>query len=144
MNQRSDTDRVLRHWLADGPSQMPDRILDVVADRITRQPQRRIWRLLGRLTMTPAFKYGLAVAAVIVKRADTGGAHSERGHRPTDHRHDAVHAAIDIASAVTRPPSALGRRRFNFATRTAHHPPEQLDDVPDGRPQRGRRWIETS
>ena len=66
MNQRSDTDRLLRHWMSDGPSTMPDRVVDVVADRISRQRQRRTWRLFGRLTVTPAFKYGIAVTAVLV------------------------------------------------------------------------------
>ena len=66
MNKRSDTDRVLRNWLSDGPATMPDRVVEVVADRISRQPQRRTWRLDRRLTMTPAFKFGIAAAAVLV------------------------------------------------------------------------------
>ena len=31
MNERSDMDRVLRHWFADGPSEMPDRVVETVA-----------------------------------------------------------------------------------------------------------------
>ena len=65
MKQRSDTDRVLRHWLSDGPATMPDRVVDVVADRISQQPQRRAWRLIRRPTMNATFKYGIAIAAVL-------------------------------------------------------------------------------
>jgi hypothetical protein len=66
MNQRSDIDRLLRHWMDDGPTRMPDRILDVVADRISVQRQRRSWRLLRRLPMTPLLKLAAAAAAVLV------------------------------------------------------------------------------
>jgi len=66
MNQRSDIDRVLEIWMDDGPSVMPDRIVDVVADRISVQGQRRHWRLLRRLPMTRLLKLGAAAAAVLV------------------------------------------------------------------------------
>jgi hypothetical protein len=66
MNKRSDIDRALRVWMADGPSVMPDRVVDVVADRISVQGQRRSWRLLRRLTMSPLFKLAAAAAAVLV------------------------------------------------------------------------------
>ena len=45
MNDHSDIERVLATWFDDGPSTMPDRVVDVVADRIGRQSQRRAWRL---------------------------------------------------------------------------------------------------
>jgi hypothetical protein len=66
MNQRSDIDRLLRHWMDDGPTRMPDRIVDVVADRISVQRQRRSWRLPWRLPMNSFVKLGAAVAAVLV------------------------------------------------------------------------------
>jgi hypothetical protein len=66
MSERSDIDRLLRHWMDDGPSTMPDRIVDVVADRIGVQSQRRSWRLLRRLPMNPLIKLGAAAAAVLV------------------------------------------------------------------------------
>jgi hypothetical protein len=66
MNQRSDIDRLLRHWMDDGPSTMPDRVVDVVADRISVQRQLRSWRLLRRLPMNPLFKLGAAAAAALV------------------------------------------------------------------------------
>jgi hypothetical protein len=67
MNERSDMDRVLRQWFDDGPSTMPDRVVDVVADRITRErqrPARRLhWRPFG---MNSTIKIGAAIAAVLV------------------------------------------------------------------------------
>jgi len=63
MNQRSDIDRLLTTWLDDGPTTMPDSVVDVVADRIGRTRQRRSWRLLRRLQMNTYVK--LAAAAVI-------------------------------------------------------------------------------
>jgi len=66
MNHRSDIDRVLQVWMDDGPSTMPDRVIDVVADRISVQPQRRSWPLLRRLPMSPLVKFGAAAAAVLV------------------------------------------------------------------------------
>lgn len=67
MNERSDMDRVLRHWFADGPSEMPDRVVDTVADRIGRQRQRRSWRLPWRpFDMNSAIKIGAAIAVVLV------------------------------------------------------------------------------
>jgi hypothetical protein len=44
MTQHSDIDRKLRHWMDSGPSTMPEHVVDVVADRIGRQAQRRSWR----------------------------------------------------------------------------------------------------
>jgi hypothetical protein len=66
MTQRSEIDRVLEVWMADGPTAMPDRVVDVVADRISVQRQRRSWRLLRRLPMHPLLKLTAAVAAVLV------------------------------------------------------------------------------
>jgi hypothetical protein len=67
MNQHSDIDRVLSRWFEDGPNTMPDRVVEVVAGRIGRQPQRRTWRLLGRsTTMNTQIKLVAAAAAALV------------------------------------------------------------------------------
>ena len=60
MNERGDISPTLQHWLADGPTRMPDRVVNVVADRIAREPQRRGWRLRWR--RRPKVNAGLAVA----------------------------------------------------------------------------------
>jgi hypothetical protein len=67
MNEHSDIGRVLRHWFEDGSDTMPDRVVDVVADRIAHKRQRPAWRLLWReADMHPMVKYGAAIAAVLV------------------------------------------------------------------------------
>jgi len=66
MNDRLDIDRVLGHWFEDGPTAMPDRVVDVVARRIRLRPQRRAWRFLRRPPMRTPIAYGLAAAAVLV------------------------------------------------------------------------------
>ena len=67
MTQQRDIERLLDHWFADGSSVAPDRVIDIVADRIERQPQRPAWRLDWRhLTMNPLAKAGVAIAAVVL------------------------------------------------------------------------------
>jgi hypothetical protein len=61
---------ILDRWLDDGPTEMPDRVIDVVALGISRQRQRPAWRLDWRhLTMNPLAKAGAAIAAVVLVAA---------------------------------------------------------------------------
>lgn len=64
--ERSDFDRALRSWFDDGPTVMPDRVVDGIAHRIARQPQRRTWRLRGRPFMNTYAKLAAAAAAILV------------------------------------------------------------------------------
>jgi hypothetical protein len=67
MNPDREIDNVLGTWLTDGPTAAPDRVLDVLTDRIARQPQRPTWRLDWRPTrMTTTFKLGTAAVAVAI------------------------------------------------------------------------------
>lgn len=66
MNQRSDIDRVLEVWMADGPSAISDRVVDVVAARIGVQRQRRAWPFPWRTNMTAPIKLAAALAAVLI------------------------------------------------------------------------------
>jgi hypothetical protein len=45
MTHGRDLERLLDSWLADGPTIAADRVIDDVAARIARQPQRPAWRL---------------------------------------------------------------------------------------------------
>lgn len=59
-------ERVLDVWLGDGPTEVPDRVLDAVLDEIERTDQRR--RFGGALrgwTMTETFKTLVAAAAML-------------------------------------------------------------------------------
>jgi hypothetical protein len=67
MTTNRDLERLLDAWFADGPSEVADRVIDDVADRIERQPQYPAWRLRPwRTLMSPTFKLVAAAAAVLV------------------------------------------------------------------------------
>jgi len=67
MNQQRDIERLLDHWFSDGPDQAPDRIVNVVTDRIERQSQRPAWRLHWRPSPVNAYaKIAVAAAAVLI------------------------------------------------------------------------------
>ncbi|HEY6057055.1 MAG TPA: hypothetical protein VIV06_03440 [Candidatus Limnocylindrales bacterium] len=67
MTRDQDLDRLLGQWFDDGPTHVPDRVIDAVADRIGRQPQRPAWRLQWRrLTMNSRLTIAAAFAAVVL------------------------------------------------------------------------------
>jgi hypothetical protein len=67
MTHERDIDRLLDHWFSDGPTEAPDRVMDVVADRIGHQSQRSAWRLDWRHAhMTMTFKLATTAAAVVI------------------------------------------------------------------------------
>lgn len=66
MSQRSDIDRVLEIWMGDGPTAIPDRVVDVVAARIGVQRQRRAWPFPWRTNVTAPIKLAAALAAVLI------------------------------------------------------------------------------
>lgn len=70
MRNDRDIERILDRWLSDGPVQAPDRVIDVVADRIGRQRQRPAWRLDRRLHPVNTYaKLVAAIAAVLILAA---------------------------------------------------------------------------
>jgi len=67
MTHEREIERVLDLWLADGPTEAPDRVFDVVIDRIERQSQRPAWRLPRRVVPVSAYlKPVAAIAAVVI------------------------------------------------------------------------------
>ncbi len=67
MTNDRDIERILDVWLGDGPSELPDRVFDVVTDRIERQSQRPAWRLQWRtFDMNRTLRWASAIAAVAV------------------------------------------------------------------------------
>jgi len=67
MTQQRDIDHLLDQWFSDGPTHTPDRVIDVVADRIERQPQRPAWRFhLREIRVNTIVRAGAAMAAVVV------------------------------------------------------------------------------
>ena len=66
MTPDRDIERLLDTWFADGPDGPPDRVVEGVADRIARQPQRPAWRLPGRPSPVPTTALRVALAAALV------------------------------------------------------------------------------
>ena len=67
MSTDRETTRIVRSWLEDGVTALPDRVLDAVLDQVPATPQRRSWWPAWRFehvsTQTKAL---LAVAAAVV------------------------------------------------------------------------------
>ena len=67
MNRTPDVDLVLREYFADDGFVAPDHLLDAVEERVMRQPQQRVWRVLRRDAHVNSYlKPLLAVVAVVV------------------------------------------------------------------------------
>ena len=67
MNRTPDVEIVLRDYFANDSSSAPDHVLDVVEERIMRQPQQRAWRVSWRDTHVNSYlKPLIAIAAVVV------------------------------------------------------------------------------
>ncbi len=68
MSSDPDTTRIVRSWLDEGVTQLPDRVLDAVLDQVPATPQRRAtwWPARRHSTMNMTLKYGLAAAVVAV------------------------------------------------------------------------------
>jgi WD40-like Beta Propeller Repeat len=68
MTHERDIDRLLDQWFLDGPTEVADRVVLNVADRIDRQPQRPAWRFLRRPTLmntTSRLAAAIVAAALI-------------------------------------------------------------------------------
>jgi hypothetical protein len=67
MTRERDIDRILDLWFAERPTEVADRVLDEVADRIGHQPQQPSWLVLWRDSHVNRYlKYAAAVAAVFL------------------------------------------------------------------------------
>jgi len=67
-----DITRVVRSWLDEGVTALPDRVLDAVLDQVPTTPQRRSWWPARRFTtLTSYARIGL-IAAVVVLAAVVG------------------------------------------------------------------------
>ena len=68
MSSDPDTKRIVRSWLDEGVTQLPDRVLDAVLDQVPATPQRRAtwWPARRHSTVNMTLKYGLAAVVVAV------------------------------------------------------------------------------
>jgi hypothetical protein len=67
MSTDRDTTRLVRSWLEEGVTALPDRVLDAVLDQVPATPQRRSWWPARRFTSLNTYtKFAMAAAAVLV------------------------------------------------------------------------------
>jgi len=66
MDSERDTTRIVRSWLEEGRTALPDHILDAVLDRVPATPQRRSWWPARRSsTMSTPIRFMAAAAAIV-------------------------------------------------------------------------------
>ncbi len=67
MSTDRDVTRIVRSWLEEGRTALPDRVLDAVLDQLPATPQRRAWWPARRFgEMNNLAKFALAAAVVVV------------------------------------------------------------------------------
>ena len=67
MRTDRETTRLVRSWLEEGATALPDRVLDVVLDQVPATPQRRSsWSARRFEAVNNVLKVGIAAAAVVV------------------------------------------------------------------------------
>jgi hypothetical protein len=72
MSTDRETTRVVRSWLEEGVTALPDRVLDAVLDQVPATPQRRSWWPAGRSNQMNTYTKLLAAAAAILVVAVVG------------------------------------------------------------------------
>jgi hypothetical protein len=67
MSTERETTRIVRSWLEEGVTRLPDRVLDIVLDQVPATPQRRSWWPSRRFAqMNKLVPAAVAAAAVLV------------------------------------------------------------------------------
>ncbi len=67
MSTDREATRIVRSWLEEGVTALPDRVLDAVLDQVPATPQRRSWWPAWRFSdMNTYAKFAIAAAAVVV------------------------------------------------------------------------------
>jgi hypothetical protein len=67
MSSDRDVTRIVRSWMDEGATQLPDRVLDAVLDQLPATPQRRpSWTARRTPVMSTYLKVGFAAAAVVI------------------------------------------------------------------------------
>ena len=95
MSTDRDVNRIVRSWLEEGATALPDRVLDTVLDQLPATSQRRAMSPARRLSeMNNALKLAIATAAVVVvalvginllpRSGSVGGAGPSPTSDPTD------------------------------------------------------------
>lgn len=70
MSTDRETTRIVRSWLEEGVTALPDRVLDTVLDQLPTTHQRRSWWPLRRFVeMNTSIRFGLATVVVLAAAA---------------------------------------------------------------------------
>jgi hypothetical protein len=72
MSTDRETTRLVRSWLDEGVTRLPDRVLDAVLDQVPATPQRRSWRLAWRFDQMNTYAKLIATAAAVLVVAVVG------------------------------------------------------------------------
>ena len=115
MTRPSDVDRTLEEWLRDGPSHLPDRVIDGIVRQLDQTHQRRPGWLPRRIRMNRTF-YALGGAAAVVAVLAIGSAlfiglignRGSVGEQPTPSPTVQPTRAPTSTPAATPPPTKLG------------------------------------
>ena len=110
MSTDRDTTRIVRSWLEEGVTALPDRVLDAVLDQLPATSQRRPWWPARRFReMNNALKLAIAAAAVVVvalvgiNLMPGSGRHRRSRAKPdADARRDSVADARRLRRASVR------------------------------------------
>jgi len=150
MTSRSDIERVLDRYLAEGAEQVPDRVIDAALDQVDQIPQRRAlrvpWRFNGMPTALKSALAGAAVIAVIV----IGGVFMTRdpatdvGGPPIATASPAASAVPSTSPSPSRPPALTDTS--NWVTFTSSRYGYQIGHPPSwvATPATGEWTFETS
>jgi hypothetical protein len=72
MSTDRETTRVVRSWLDEGVTSLPDRVLDAVLDQVPTTPQRRSWWPARRIDQMNTYAKLIATAAAVLVVAVVG------------------------------------------------------------------------
>jgi hypothetical protein len=109
MTRDRDIERVLDRFYAEGPSEMPDRVLLGVFDRLDRVPQRRLAHLTRFPTMPTNFRLAAAAAIVVAVVGVTAFALSQRSSvGPPATQAPSTSASPSAPAATVLPDALLG------------------------------------
>jgi hypothetical protein len=118
-----ETERIVRSWLSEGTTRLPDRVLDAVLDEVPSTPQRRAWWPAWRFdTMSNAMRIAIAAAAVLAValiaitilpggRGGVGSPAATPTPSPTPSFAVTADDLIDIVLAPESPPPGMSHDR---------------------------------
>lgn len=114
MTSRSEIERVLDRYLADGAEQIPDRVMDAALDEIDQTPQRRALRAPWRLNPMSTFLKPVLAAAVVAAAVVVGGIYLTRDEVAIVGAPTAAASPLTAASAA--PSAASTPYQYDLST----------------------------